>query len=314
MDKMKTVGIVKDKTDFWPHYKAEFEKHGFRVTLYDIRRHEEQQRLLADPIDAFIWRAKHTPKVKRLARRFLYFYDRQIGIPTYPDWNAYWHYDDKIAQSYLMQKYDIASPETFISFDEDDALAWAGNAEYPLIYKYPHGSGSSNVGLLDNKKQAGQYIKKIFRKGVKTFFKDERQKGFVYLQQFIPGNEGDFKIVCYGDHTIMGLFRYNMEDRPMASSSNNYEVRDLPVDLLEFISGVNRKMGYHVMSYDVLQFPDGRWCITELSVIFGDLNYKIYEQLPIYYKRKGTWQKEEMKDNRVERIVRLLLKEVWGWI
>lgn len=100
----------------------------------------------------------------------------------------------------------------------------------------------------------------------------------------------------------------------MASSSNNYEVRDLPVDLLEFISGVNRKMGYHVMSYDVLQFPDGRWCISELSVIFGDLNYKIYEQLPIYYKRNGTWQKEEMKDNRVERIVRLLLKEVWGWI
>ena len=49
-------------------------------------------------------------------------------------------------------------------------------------------------------------------------------------------------------------------------------------------------------------------------MIFGDLNYKIYEQLPIYYKRNGTWQKEEMKDNRVERIVRLLLKEVWGWI
>ena len=114
---MKTVGIVKDKTGFSPYYKAEFEKYGFQVNIYDIWKHGEQERLLSDPIDAFIWRAKHTPRIKRLARRFIYMFNEQFGLPTYPDWHSYWHYDDKIAQTYLMKKYQIASPQTYIFYN-----------------------------------------------------------------------------------------------------------------------------------------------------------------------------------------------------
>lgn len=311
---MKTIAIVKDRTGFWSHYRKEFEKYGFQVRLFDIWQRADQERLLSGSFDAFVWRAKHNPRIKRLARRFLYFFDRQIGLPCYPEWNAYWHYDDKIAQAMILKKYDIKHPDTHIFFEIQDALNFIRDAQFPLVYKCAHGAGSANVGLLKNERQARAYIKKVFTRGVKTFFKNEIQRDYVYLQEFLPGNRGDYKIICYGDHTIHGFFRENRADCPMASGSGKAEIHDLDNSLLHFVSDINRKLGFNVMSYDLLKDGQGQWAVSEFGIIFGDLTNKTYDQTPIYYRRDQQWEKQEMHDNQIERLVRYLLKTQWQWI
>ncbi|HID38438.1 MAG TPA: hypothetical protein EYP36_02865 [Calditrichaeota bacterium] len=111
---MKTVAIIKDINGFWPYYQKEFEKYGFRVDLFNIWLESERRRLLRSSFDGFVWRAKHDPKIRNLAKRYLYMYSQLFHVPTFPLWSDYWHYDDKIAQTILMQKTGINTPETYI--------------------------------------------------------------------------------------------------------------------------------------------------------------------------------------------------------
>ena len=311
---MKKIAVVKDRTQFWPLYQKEFEKHGFQVELFDIWQQKEQERLLSGSYDAFIWRAKHNPSIKRLARRFLYMFDQEFNIPTFPDWHHYWHYDDKIGQSYLLKKYEIPSPQTFIFYKKEDALDWLETASFPLVFKCAHGAGSANVGLFKNANQARKYIKKVFGRGVKTFFKNEIQRDYVYLQEFIKGTEGDCKLICYNNNRVHGIYRENRKDAPFASGSGKTLAYDFPEEVLQLVADANSKLNYNFMSYDLLKTTDDKWLISEFGIIFGDLKNTIYDQTPIYSTTNQGWQSAPMQDNQVERLIEHLLKNVWKWI
>jgi glutathione synthase/RimK-type ligase-like ATP-grasp enzyme len=54
-----------------------------------------------------------------------------MGIVVYPSVATCWHYDDKVAQKYLLEAIGAPVIPTFISFNIADAKQWAKNAEYP---------------------------------------------------------------------------------------------------------------------------------------------------------------------------------------
>ena len=56
------------------------------------------------------------------------------------------------------------------------------------------------------------------------------------------------------------------------------------------------------------------WVITELGIIYGDLNSTIYDDTPIFEKKFGKWNEVEQKINRVERMINGVLKNQWKWI
>lgn len=313
---MKKIAIVKDRTNFWPHYQREFEKYGYSVKLFDIWSKKEQDKLLSESIDAFVWRAKHNPRIKNLAKRLIYLFNIEFNTPTYPDWHSYWHYDDKIAQAYLFKKFNIPTPATYIFFKKEEALRFLEKADYPIIAKSPYGAGSSNVQIFRDKTKSQNYVKKAFKGGLPTFFKNEVQKQFVYFQKFMIGNSGDFKIFCYGNHTIHGAFRKNRDKKPLASGGGNWHIRDLTTELLNMISKANETMNHGVMTYDVLQNESKQWVITEMSYMSGDLTpiYNIYDETPIYHKKDDKWVKEKMKDKRIERLIKYLIEEQWKWL
>jgi glutathione synthase/RimK-type ligase-like ATP-grasp enzyme len=311
---MKTVAIVKDRTEFWPLFKTEFEKYGYSVKLIDIWNHKEQVQLLNESFDGFVWRAKHNPKIKNLAKRFIYLLNIEFKIPTYPDWYSYWHYDDKIAQSYLMRKHKISTPNTYVFYDKEEALTFATETEYPIIYKCPFGAGSSNVGILKNKKAAKAYIKKIFSRGVESYFKNEIQKDYVYFQEFLHNNDGDYKVICYGSDNIQVIYRENRKDIPLASGGGNIKIVPCDEDLLNFTHKINIQLGYHEMSYDLMKKDKTDWVITELGIIYGDLSNNIYDEAPVYERKTEKWIKIQSEGNRVERMIRGLLKNQWKWI
>ncbi|VAX25480.1 hypothetical protein MNBD_IGNAVI01-459 [hydrothermal vent metagenome] len=315
---MKRIAFVKDNTKLWTVWAPIFEQKGYNVVLLNTFSKTDQDRLLTEHWDAFIWRAKHDPWIKNLAKRFLSFFDIQQKIKTFPSFHDYLHYDDKITQYYILKSKSIPTPETYIYFDKNEAFQFLESANFPVVYKASSGSGSGNVGLIKSKLQGKIFIQKAFGKGVKAFFREEPIHRYCYFQEFLRGNKGDYKIVCFGDRRITGFIRIKgEEEKDLSLPRDKHYKYDIPIDLLEFVSSVHRKLGsLPVMSYDILKNNEGEWVVTELGVIFGDINnWHYYTDSKIYERNsEGIFtelEKSELSND--ELFIELLLKK-WGWV
>jgi len=304
------IALVKDRLGFWELYQPIFENRGHDVRLIEFHRQADFVGLMQQTPDAFVWRAKHNPSIKTMAQRCISaFHD--AGIPTLPDWHSYWHYDDKISQHLLFQTHQIPTPPTFVFTDEAEALQFAAAASYPLIYKSAYGAGSLNVGLLQNPAQAKKYIKRAFGRGLKTSFRHQIQRKYVYLQTFLPDNQGDYRLLCYGNDVVSGFFRQNRKDVPLASGSGKSVVDELPEALLDFIHAVHTKLNFLFMAYDVMQDAEKNWVITEISVVHGDLHSEDLWQRTPYYRRTAIgWERFQPKGSRHEMLLDLYL-DAW---
>ena len=93
--------------------------------------------------------------------------ETELGIPVFPNLRTSWHFDDKIAQAYLLEALEIPRPDTWIFWSREDAEAWAGSASYPVVAKLACGAGSSNVRLIRDSYAARAWIRRLFsRSGV----------------------------------------------------------------------------------------------------------------------------------------------------
>ncbi len=312
---MKRLALIKDVTDFWKIYEPMFKEYSIDVVTLDIFNYEDQQKILNEEWDGFFWRAKHDPKFRDLAKRFFSLFDKNDEVKTFPSWDDYWHYDDKMTQSFLFQKFDIPTPKTFVFYNKEEALDFVENkTEYPLIYKSSSGAGSANVGLLKNKSQSKYYIKKAFGKGIKTFFREDLQRFYVYFQEYLKNNDGDYRIVCFGKERIFGFYRENKPNQKFASGSGIINYGKIPNDVLTLAYSTHEKLGFPiVMSYDIMKDNDENWVVGEMSVIFGDLKSKnIYIKSPHYLVKKNEFIHLENPGDIQQYFIDNLIKE-WGW-
>jgi glutathione synthase/RimK-type ligase-like ATP-grasp enzyme len=113
-----------------------------------------------------MWRWAHNPQDKQSARRILYTIEHNLGIPVYPDSSTAWHYDEKIAQYYLLQTLEAPVPKTWLFWNHEEALAWSQTAPYPIVFKLSAGAGSANVLKVTARKEAVSLIERVFRQGI----------------------------------------------------------------------------------------------------------------------------------------------------
>jgi len=312
---VKRLALIKDNTSFWKIYEPMFKEHSADVVTLDIFSYEDQQRLLNEEWDGVFWRAKHDPKYRDLAKRFISLFDKIQGSKTFPSFNDYWYYDDKMAQSFLFQKLNIPTPNTFVFYHKDEALDFIqSKTKYPLIFKSPSGAGSANVGLLKSKLQAKRYINKAFGKGIETSSREELQRHYVYFQEYLRDNCGDFRIICYGKNRISGFFRENRPNAKFASGSGLFDLGDVPTDVLKFAYMVQKKLNFPtVMSYDIMKDNEDNWVVGEISSIFGDLNtLSIYDKAMHYQVLNNQFIKQENFVDDSQYFIDSLIKE-WGW-
>ncbi len=113
--------------------------------------------------DGVMWHWFHYPHEVRLAALpILRVIEEHLRIPVFPDLATCWHYDDKIAQSYLLEALEIPHPTTWVFWRKSDALAWCAEAKYPVVAKLSGGAGSQNVGLIRNGVEAKAYVERCF--------------------------------------------------------------------------------------------------------------------------------------------------------
>lgn len=241
-----------------PRWADLLKKSGFKVKWVDVRQADILSQLQG--CDAFMWRWGHFDGMGRIARRLLPVIEKSLGIIVYPDQNTCWHYDDKIAQSYLFEANCIPTPKTWIWFSPNAAREWAASVKYPLVLKLATGAGSTNVKLVKNLEEASIWISRLFTQritslddvqfqlygfrerlknaaksiliGEKAVFRDdgfERQCGYAYFQEFLLNNEYDTRVTVIGNRAF-AFRRFNRDRDFRASGSGKIDYNRLAID------------------------------------------------------------------------------------
>jgi glutathione synthase/RimK-type ligase-like ATP-grasp enzyme len=198
--------------------------------------------------DALMWHHFQTnPRAVLFARQLLFALE-QSGKTVFPDFNTGWHFDDKLGQKYLLEAIGAPLVPSYVFYDKKEALRWIKNTNFPKVLKLRGGAGSSNVRLIKSPGKANKVISKAFRRGfsnynawsnLKEIFRKfqlgnatgmslikgiahifypprfskimGREQGYVYFQDFIPGNDYDIRVVIIDDKAfaIKRLVRKN---------------------------------------------------------------------------------------------------------
>lgn len=249
--------------------------------------------------DGFMWRFPPDGDVIRFAHPFLNAVEQCLEKPVYPNWSTRWHMEDKIAQSYVLEAMGMLTPRTRIIWRYDEAIEYVRSAEYPLVLKLASGYQSKNVRLLQNVGEARYFIDKLFTTGLASLAYgpanrlreagrslrqlqgslrssarpsapgNARHQGYVYLQEFIPGNEHDTRITVIGDRAF-GFVRRNRENDFRASGSGDIDWDPERIDgrSVEIAFRIAARIGAQTVAIDTLE-RDGEVVVLELTLAFA---------------------------------------------
>src|SRR5699024_3361924 len=78
---------------------------------------------LAD-CDALLWHHHQTMFKDTITAKRILFALEQAGVKVFPDFNTGWHFDDKVAQKYLLEAIDAPLVPSYVFYDKQKALQW----------------------------------------------------------------------------------------------------------------------------------------------------------------------------------------------
>lgn len=119
--------------------------------------------------NAFLWHHSHGLVKDIIAAKRILFSLDHAGILVYPDFKTGWHFDDKVAQKYLLEAFDLPTVPSYVFYDKQKALNWARKTTCPKVFKLKGGTCSSNVKLIKTQKEASKIIHKAFHDGFSQF-------------------------------------------------------------------------------------------------------------------------------------------------
>jgi glutathione synthase/RimK-type ligase-like ATP-grasp enzyme len=163
MSNSPVIGVVRDDRPkgYAPRWASAVEQRGGTVRWLDLLGRNPLRQ--AAGCDGIMWHWPHYPQEIRLAALpLLRSIEEHLHVPVFPDMATCWHYDDKIAQSYLLEALGVPMPETWVFWRKADALDWCRTATYPLVAKLSGGASSQNVRLIRDASDARAYVEECF--------------------------------------------------------------------------------------------------------------------------------------------------------
>ena len=249
--------------------------------------------------DGFMWRFGYSPTPRLFAKRLLPAIEHGLGIPVFPSFETAWHFEDKIAQSYLVHAAGFPTPATWVFWDRASALEFCRSAAYPLVLKLSFGYQSANVRLLNSFDDASYWIARLFGPGVtglrppvpgwrgalrrvkgalrhlrgasavEDLEYSELQHGYCYVQDFVPGNEYDTRVTVIGNRAF-AFRRFNRPGDFRASGSGriNWDPQQIDAEGVRLAFRVARRLQTQSLAVDLLQHG-GRQLLTEISYTYA---------------------------------------------
>ena len=272
--------------------------------------------------DAFMMHHFHFDSKDVLFAKQLLYSLETAGIRCFPDFYTTWHFDDKVGQKYLLEAVEAPMVPSYVFYSKREALDWISKTSFPKVFKLRGGAGASNVRLAHTAVEARKFIKKAFGKGFpqtdnlrglkeryrrwregqdtflsvlkgigRLFVLDDyakmhnREKGYVYFQDFILDNEFDLRVVVIGGKRALCERRYCRKGDFRASGSGLFEYVDVDKKVLEIAFQVAQKLKLQSVAFDFIYDKDTP-LIVEMSYCFGT---KGIAHCPGYYTTDCQW-------------------------
>ncbi len=292
----------------WINYCSE---HGIDYVIVNCYDFNIMNQLLK--CDGLLWHWNHAdPKDQLMARQLIVSIEK-MGIKIFPNIDTCWHFDDKIGQKYLLESINAPFVPTYVFYGEDEAMAWIDKSEFPKVFKLRCGAGSSNVKLINTKKEAKKYVKKAFNEGFSTvsnYFSDtktkvrktkniklmikklkhlprslyniyrnnkflQRQLGYIYFQDFLPNNNFDTRITVIGNRAF-GFTRNTRPNDFRASGSGDidYDQNRIAKSCIKIAFDTVEKLKTQSLAFDFVFDQKMNPKIVEISYCY--LNRAIY--------------------------------------
>lgn len=277
--------------------------------------------------DVFMWHHHHAQFKDVLTAKRILFALEQAGIRVFPDFNTGWHFDDKVAQKYLLEAIDAPIVPSFVFYNKKDAKAWAKITTYPKVFKLKGGAGATNVKLVENKKEALKLINKAFGKGFPQFDrlnnlkesfnkfkngqdtllgvykgflrlfimtefakKQESEKGYVYFQDFIPNEGFDVRVVVINGVKAAAEKRFVRENDFRASGSGKFSYEDISTEVIKIAFDIANTLSLQSVAFDFVIDEKSTPLIIEMSYGFGTQGIS---NTPGYWDDKLNWYSYE---------------------
>ncbi|MGD9678856.1 MAG: RimK family alpha-L-glutamate ligase [Vulcanibacillus sp.] len=299
--------IFSHSTSWVPAWIDYCEKNKIDYEVIDCYKNDIKSILKG--FDILLWCTTNYSLQEKLFSKSILYSATQMNLKVFPNFNTIWHSDDKIAETYLLSSIDAPIPKSWIFVTKRSAEAFfEEDRQFPLVAKLKCGSGSTNVVLIKNKSEAKVYIKKMFGNGINSspnpFFKAKsniasannlstfisrlkripdflesyrkasqfpNEKGYVYLQEFIPNDGYDLKVVVVGDK--LSFLARNVRKNDFRASGGGTLIYDkslITPEIRRISFDISKKLGFQCMGYDfVIDNRDKTPKIVEISYGFS---------------------------------------------
>lgn len=276
-----------------------------------------------------LWHVDNLQFEDQIFAKYLILALNNTGIKVFPNQNTVWHFDDKVAQKYLLEAIGAPLVATYVFYNKKTALDWVIKTSFPKVFKLRKGGASVNVFLAKNRSHAIKLVNRAFGKGFPTLdmttilkeryrkyklgtesvlgllkgivrlfigtpFKNmsSNEKGYIYFQEFLPNNDHDQRIIVIGNRAI-GLKRMvRKKDFRASGSGEFYYDRELfDEECVKIAFEVSRKLGFQSMSYDFIYNEEGQPQIVEVSYGYSK---NVYLPCPGYWDTNLNWHEGEI--------------------
>lgn len=275
--------------------------------------------------DAFIWHHHHNRFKDVLVAKKILFALEHAGVKVFPDFKTSWHFDDKVAQKYLLEAIDAPLVPSYVFYDKTQALDWAKKTTYPKVFKLKGGAGASNVKLVKSYSQAIALINIAFGRGFAQFsrlgslkerfnkFKSGKdtlisvlkgfarifivpefakkhpvEKGYIYFQDFIKNNDFDTRVVVINGEFAAAEKRFVREGDFRASGSGMFSYENIDINLIKVAFEVANKLDLQSVAFDFILDENDKPMIIEISYGFGVSGIS---KVPGYWDSSLNWHK-----------------------
>lgn len=319
------IGIHYSGDDFSARWVSYCTEKGIPFKIVDCHKPDIVEQL--SDCDAFMWHFHQGDAHEILFAKQLIFSLHAAGKKVFPDFNTMWHFDDKVGQKYLLEAVGAPIAPSWVFYDKNSAMKWAAATTYPKVFKLRGGAGSENVRLVPSHGEAKRLIRKAFGKGflnydstawffdtlkkyisgrtsiidlrqrfLKMFFLPDharvagRQKGYIYFQEFIPGNDHDIRVIIIKDKAF-AIKRMVRENDFRASGSGRiiYDRDQISENLIRISFSISKKILAQSIAFDYVH-RNGEPVLIEISYGFHPA---AYTKCQGYWDENLSWHEGE---------------------
>jgi glutathione synthase/RimK-type ligase-like ATP-grasp enzyme len=275
---------------------------------------------------ALMWHFHHASHKDVLFSKQLLYSIEFSGKQVFPNFNTMWHFDDKIGQKYLLESIHAPIVPSYIFYSKKEALKWISLTTFPKVFKLRGGAGSQNVRLVNSKYAAKKLVNKSFGRGfsqysaftslkerwrkyllgnltfwdvlkgiIRIFYTTDyarirgREKGYMYFQEYIYGNNSDTRVVVIGNKAfaIKRMVRKN-DFRASGSGEIFYSKELFDENTIKLAFDIAFKLKSQCVAFDFV-YQNGSPLIIEISYGFTANGY---DKCPGYWTSDMNWHNE----------------------